>query len=119
MRDRCPGVDLTAAFRFALQHAVFDPFSIEAERFAFLRIERGLQTALLTERRLVLVLHGFDNSAQLAVQLSLILGVLKGFGLPALMFIALVAGASERLVPTIIKKTEDDAAAPGKGNTPT
>jgi hypothetical protein len=57
--------------------------------------------------------------AQLAVQLSLILGVLKGFGLPALMFVALVAGASERLVPTIIKKTEDDAASSGKGNTAT
>lgn len=57
--------------------------------------------------------------AQLAVQLSLILGVLKGFGLPALMFIALVAGASERLVPTIIKRTENDAASPGKGNTTT
>ncbi|PYI90332.1 MAG: hypothetical protein DME97_17695 [Verrucomicrobia bacterium] len=56
--------------------------------------------------------------AVLAVHLSLILGMLKTFGHPALIFIALIAGASERLVPTIIKKTEDDAASPGKGNAP-
>jgi hypothetical protein len=53
--------------------------------------------------------------AILAVHLSLILGVLTKFGNPALIFIALVAGASERLVPTIIKRTEDDAASSGKG----
>jgi hypothetical protein len=53
--------------------------------------------------------------AELAVYLSLILGVLKTFGNPALLFIALIAGTSERLVPTIIKRTETQAESDDKG----
>jgi hypothetical protein len=57
--------------------------------------------------------------AALAVHLSLVLGVLTPLGFPALIFISLIAGASERLVPTIIKNTETDAASSGKGNATT
>ena len=53
--------------------------------------------------------------AELAVYLSLVLGVLKNFGNPALLFIALIAGTSERLVPTIIKRTETQAESDDKG----
>jgi hypothetical protein len=55
--------------------------------------------------------------AQLAVHLSLVLGMLTKFGHPALIFIAIIAGTSERLVPTIIKKTEGQAES-GQKATP-
>lgn len=48
--------------------------------------------------------------AQLAVHLSLIFGVFKSSGNAALIFVALIAGASERLVPTIIKRSEEEAS---------
>ena len=48
---------------------------------------------------------------QLAVHLSLILGVLKDGGLPAMLFVGLIAGASERLVPALIKRVENDTMA--------
>lgn len=52
--------------------------------------------------------------AVLAVHLSLILGMLTKLGHPALIFIAIIAGTSERLVPAIIKKTEGQAESEKK-----
>ena len=46
--------------------------------------------------------------AQLAVKLSILLGLLDK-GTSALFFVALVAGVSERLVPALIKNVENDA----------
>ena len=49
--------------------------------------------------------------AQLAVELSIILGIFEK-GTPSLFFVALIAGGSERLVPNLVRGVENDGSSP-------
>ena len=69
-------VDLAVALGFALQNAVLDALAVLAERFGFLRVQRGLQAPFLVQRGEIFVLDRLDDLRLFDMQLGV--GALDG-----------------------------------------
>src|SRR6185436_20680563 len=63
-------VDLPVALRFAFQDRVADVLAAQRHRRALLVFERALERAFFGERRLVVVVDGFERLADLGVELT-------------------------------------------------